>query len=173
MENQESNNKQPISNNMDKTADDKLDKEIIDQVEKMDLSDDKKETIISSIASLEMYSGPIPHPKILAGYDALDKGAAKKIIDNGIAESEHRRNLETSRQKRRGRMAWVSLIAVIVFIIITAIGTFYLAQDGHSIFATGTGLISFFTLVGTVSSNVETLSGNDDLTNNKDHDKNN
>lgn len=27
---------------------------------------------------MEMYNGPIPHPDILAGFDKLDKGAAKK-----------------------------------------------------------------------------------------------
>ena len=92
-----------------KVAKSKEDQELIAQVRKMPISDQEKDTII---ATLEMYSGPIPHPKILAGYEALDHGAAKKIIDNGIEESVHRRKLETVRQKRRGRLAWASMIAL-------------------------------------------------------------
>ena len=45
------------------------DQEIIDDIKKLDISSDKKQDII---ATMEMYSGPIPHPKILAGYQALD-----------------------------------------------------------------------------------------------------
>ena len=59
----------------DKAVKSKEDQEIIAQVRKMPISDQKKNDII---ATLEMYSGPIPHPKILAGYEALDPGAAEK-----------------------------------------------------------------------------------------------
>lgn len=75
----------------------KDDQEIIDQVKKLPLSEKQQEDII---ATMEMYSGPIPHPKILAGYQALYPNAAKKIIENGLDESRHRRHLETARQKK-------------------------------------------------------------------------
>ncbi|MFQ6761015.1 hypothetical protein [Limosilactobacillus reuteri] len=55
----------------------KDDQEIIDQVKKLPLSEKQQEDII---ATMEMYSGPIPHPKILAGYQALYPNAAKRII---------------------------------------------------------------------------------------------
>lgn len=66
------------------------DLDIIDALKRSDVAEDKKEDMI---ATLEMYNGPIPHPKILDGYDKLDPGAAKRIIDNGIGESNHRRNI--------------------------------------------------------------------------------
>jgi uncharacterized membrane protein len=144
-----------------------LDKEIIKQVENSDIPKDEQEHII---AAMSMYSGPIPHPKLLAGYEALYKGAAKKIIDNGIAESEQRRKLEEERQRRRGRLAWVSLIIAGCFVLFFTIGAVYLIMNEHPYFGGASGLISFFTFMGSISNNIDTLSGNDDLTNNKDHD---
>ena len=42
-----------------------------------------------------MQSGPIPRPDILKKYNDLDPGAAKKIINNGVQESVHRRKMES------------------------------------------------------------------------------
>lgn len=53
----------------------KLDQSIIDQFESFNISKKDKERMI---ATLSMYSGPIPTPALLAGYENLDKGAAKK-----------------------------------------------------------------------------------------------
>lgn len=53
--------------------------EIIDKLENM--PKDEKDDVI---ATLEMYSGPIPHPKILEAYQKLYPDAAKKIIENGL-----------------------------------------------------------------------------------------
>ena len=67
---EESDNKNQIS---------KEDQELIDQVKKLPISEKEQEDLI---ATMEMYSGPIPHPKILAGYQALYPDAAKRIIEN-------------------------------------------------------------------------------------------
>lgn len=144
-----------------------LDKEIIKQVENSDIPKDEKENIIATIS---MYSGPIPTPRILAGYEALDKGAAHKIIDNALKESEQRRSLEKDRQKRRGKLAWVSLIITGIFVLVFAVAAFYLILNNHPYFGGASVFIAFFTFMGSISSNVDILSGNDDLTNNKDHD---
>lgn len=93
----------------------KADQEIIDQVKKLPISEEKQKDII---ATMEMYSGPIPHPKILAGYQALYPDAAKEIIENGLDESRHRRQLETARQKRRGHLAWASMILLVIVCLI-------------------------------------------------------
>lgn len=83
------------------------------------------------IATLSMYSGPVPTPALLEGYENLDKGAAKKIIDNALAESEQRRKLEYPRQKRRGRMAWFSLFIVALFVVETGYLCYYFISIGH------------------------------------------
>lgn len=147
----------------------KNDQEIIDQVKKLPLSEKQQEDII---ATMEMYSGPIPHPKILAGYQALYPNAAKKIIENGLDESRHRRHLETARQKRRGRLAWASMILLVIVCLIFMIGSFYLILRGHQIIGSIFGATSFLTLVGSFMSNINVLSSNDDIAK-QTQDKNN
>lgn len=141
--------------------------EILNDIKKLPISENEKENII---ASLEMYSGPIPHPNILAGYNALDNGAAKKIIDNGIAESQHRRSMETARQKRRGRLAWASLIALVIICIIFIILSFFLIFNDHEVTGTIFSGFSFITLLGSLNSNITELSRNDDISRNNSKD---
>lgn len=146
----------------------KADQEIIEQVRKNpDLTSDAKENII---ATMEMYSGPIPHPKILAVYDALYKGAAKKIIDNGIAESEHRRKLESARQKRRGRLAWASMIILALICTIFMIGSFWLIMSNHKIIGSIFGVSAFLVLVGTFFNKISELTDVNDISTNKNKD---
>lgn len=82
----------------------KADQEIIDQVKKLPISEEKQKDII---ATMEMYSGPIPHPKILAGYQALYPDAAKEIIENGLDESRHRRQVVDVTRKLSIKTAWI------------------------------------------------------------------
>ena len=156
-----------------KEIDDKNDQEIIDQVKKLPLSNDEKNNII---ATIDMYSGPIPHPKILAGYEALDHGAAKEIIDNGIAESKHRRELETARQKRRGRLAWVSMMILAIVCIMFMLGSFYLIMNNHKVIGSIFGGSSFLIFVGYFFNYIDKLTSNNDISTNKtteDADKDN
>lgn len=148
----------------------KEDQEIISQVKRLPLSNQQKNEII---ATMEMYSGPIPHPTILAGYEALYHGAAKKIIDNGVEESAHRRGLETNRQKRRGHLAWASMIALVIVCLLFIAGSFFLIMNDHAIIGSIFGGSSFVVLVGSFLNNVEELSDNDDIsTNNNKEEKN-
>jgi uncharacterized membrane protein len=54
---------------------------------------------ISSVAQVQHatqhYSGPIPPPSILKGFDDLVPGAANRLITLAEEESKHRRELET------------------------------------------------------------------------------
>lgn len=67
--------------------------------------DDEAEEILDSLPERERktierymirqsYSGPLPPPHLLKQFDDVEPGTAKTIIDNFVAESEHRRNLE-------------------------------------------------------------------------------
>lgn len=147
----------------------KLDDQILNQIAKSDMSSKEKEEIT---AYLEMYSGPIPHPKILEGYQKLYPGAAKEIIDNGVEESKHRRELETARQKRRGQLAWTSLIVVSIFTLLCIIASIFLIFNNHSVAGSIFGGIGIFTLFGGVVGNIDDLTKNDDLTNTQDHNSN-
>lgn len=58
----------------------------------------------------EYYQGPLPHPDYLRQYEEMYPGAAKKMIDAGIRQTDHRINIETKAvngQVLRGHMGVV------------------------------------------------------------------
>lgn len=150
-----------LLNNKDDNSDISKDEELIDKVEALPKEEKRKLTM-----SLSMYSGPIPHPDILKGYEKLYSGAAKKMIDNGLEESVHRRTLETKRQKRRGSLAFVSLFALILFTIMLLIFSFLLIINDHAVIGTVFALGDFFWFVGKMDESVDKLSSNNDLNSN-------
>lgn len=46
------------------------------------------------ILSSQTYSGPLPHPSILDGYEKVVPGSARTIIDQFVAQSQHRMAME-------------------------------------------------------------------------------
>ncbi len=55
------------------------------------------------------FSGPLPHPEILAGYDQVVPGAAKRIIAMAEVQSRHRQDLERSIIQGDIRRSWYGL----------------------------------------------------------------
>lgn len=100
---------------------------------------------------LEVYQGELPHPKILEGYNQLYPEAAKRIIENGIAETVHRRAFENFfaekqfSERRRGQ--YFGFIVALASIG----GGVYLMSSGHTVIGSilsGTvalGLVAQFT----------------------------
>lgn len=126
--------------------------EILDKVDR--LGPEQKE---QAMLTLEMHYGPIPHPEILKKYEELDKGAAKLIIENGVQESVHRREMEKSyfkkseREKKRGQYLGFLIGTIVIS------GGVWLINGGHAI--TGT-LLSGTSLLGLVGSFTSNESGN-------------
>ena len=103
------------------------------------------------LEKLEIYQGDLPHPDILKGYQTLYPDAAKRIIENGIAETEHRRRMEEkylSNNINAHRLGQV--LGFIVALVIVLSGVF-LIFTGHGLagsIMTGTsalGVIGLFT----------------------------
>ena len=119
---------------------------IVDEVER--LPQEQRQVVLQK---LEIYQGDLPHPDILKGYQDLDSDAAKKIIDNGIAESQHRREMED--KYLSGNIASHKLGQLFGFIIalVVIIGGIYLIATDKQIAgsiltgATALGLIGLFT----------------------------
>ena len=118
---------------------------LVDKVEK--LPDEERQVVLER---LEIYQGDLPHPDILEGYNRLYPDSAKRIIENGIAESEHRRKMED--KYLSGNIAAHKFGQVLGFIVALAIitsGTF-LIFTGHAITgslmtgATAVGVIGLF-----------------------------
>lgn len=80
-----------------------------------------------------MYNGPISHPKVLEGYDKLDPGSAKRIINNGIEESIHRRKMEVITLKHITRSFYFRFILAFILAILFGLGSFYLVLNNHPI----------------------------------------
>lgn len=117
--------------------------EIIQKVDKLD--HEEKHAVMQT---LEMYSGPIPHPEILAQYDKIDPGAAKLIIENGVKESEHRRSLErnslTYTRNDRRRHDWMGFAIGVLGIAAGA----WLIHEGHTVVGTALSGGTIVVLVG-------------------------
>lgn len=120
--------------------------DIIDEVEK--LPPEQKQLVTRK---LEIYQGDLPHPDILEGYFKLYPDAPKKIIENGIAETEHRRMMEKKYLNSQifahnlGQYLGFAIALVII------IGGIYLIINNHAItgsILSGTsaiGVIGMFT----------------------------
>ena len=115
------------------------------------------------IPTLEMYTGPIPHPGILKEYDAIYPGAARKIINNGLGETSHRRHLENARVYVKVVLAGIAMLGFIAISILFIYASYKLLISNHvvtgSIFGTGTLVIS----VGSLITLIETLTNKDDI----------
>ncbi|WP_242258088.1 DUF2335 domain-containing protein [Streptococcus thoraltensis] len=120
-----------------------------DLVEKVERLPQKEREVVYE--KLEIYKGDLPHPETLKGYNELYPDAAKKIIDNGIAESEHRRSMESKYLQNNVRAHKLGqMLGFIIALSIVACGTF-LIFTGNPIsgsIMTGTtalGVIGLFT----------------------------
>lgn len=133
---------------------------VVDHIEKLPPKQQQM-----AMAKLEMYSGPIPHPDILEKYEKLYPGAAKSIIDNGVTESSHRRELEDKTieytRRDRKRRDWMGFIIGLVIIVVGAL----LIYLGHVVTGTILSGASALGLVGLFVDNGNESSGksqNDD-----------
>jgi len=49
---------------------------------------------VMAIQQEEFFSGPLPPPSLLSGYEQICPGVAERIINGGLAEGEHRRSID-------------------------------------------------------------------------------
>lgn len=115
-----------------------------------ELPESKRKVVIKSIQAIERESfrGPIPHPRLLKGYDDIQKGFAERIVAMAEKEQQHRFDCERKVIKssisstKRGQ--WMGFI-IAIFFCIAAIAMCFL---GHPIVA---GIIGGSTLVAVVT----------------------
>lgn len=131
--------------------------ELLDKIQSL-----PPEEKLSLTQTLEMYSGPIPHPQILAQFDALAPGSAKKIINNGVGESVHRRRLENVRGWGKMGLSYIMTISFFVLMSGFMYGSYLLVMDGHPVIGGIGGGLSFITLFGSISNLITGLTEKDD-----------
>lgn len=109
-----------IDKELNEEKKDKLEK-IDEELNNPNISKSEKEKLLMKRQHVEMYSGPLPPPSMLEEYEKIVPGSGKKIIDNGLEESNFRRefnkkNLDAvvSQEKRRDWMAFlIGLVSII------------------------------------------------------------
>jgi len=77
------------------------------------------------------FSGPIPHPDVLAGYDKVVPGLAVKIVEMANRQGEHRMGMETAALHGENFRATAGLVCGFVLTLaMIACGT-YVVLNGH------------------------------------------
>lgn len=94
--------------------------------------------LITLIGS-QYFSGPLPPPEILKQYDEIVPGFAQTIVDQFVAQGEHRRQLEkTAILSDVSRANW-GLAAGFLLAFIGIVGSLYIINAGR----TAAGITAF------------------------------
>lgn len=136
----------------------KVDPEILEAISS--LTDEQQKDLIPK---LEMYSGPIPHPSILKGFEEIDPGSAHKIIGNGLGETSHRRHLENARVYVKALLSIISLLAFIGVSVLFVWLSYKLIMSNHIVTGSIFGGATFFGVIGGLLSLTQTLNDKDDI----------
>ena len=94
--------------------------------------EDKKEKVLESIAIVqqEIFSGPIPHPRILSEYEKLMPGSTDRFMKMAEQQQAHRMKLEDAavnselKSNRNGQIFGFTLSAMVIIagIVMTFVG---------------------------------------------------
>lgn len=110
------------------------------------------EKVVQRFASLihyqEQFSGPIPPPKILKGYEDITSGSANRIISMAEKEQEHRHSMEKSMLNSGNRREELGLWFGFVLAMTLGLGGIYLISIGRPVEGFVAIIAEITTLVG-------------------------
>jgi len=99
-------------------------------------------------ASLQSFSGPIPHPSTLEGYERLVKGSADRIIQMAEKQVTHRHSIEKKIIKSETLNSLLGVIFAFVIAMTTVLGGVWVMVNGS---VWGGGFLGAAGLLGLVS----------------------
>lgn len=82
--------------------------------------------------SMEFAQGPFPPPKMLEGYERLSPGLALKLVDHGISEGQHRRELERKQTTAIYNIATHAQWLTASVLVLLSLSVFYMIYAGHA-----------------------------------------
>ncbi|MYH02114.1 MAG: DUF2335 domain-containing protein [Nitrospira sp. SB0675_bin_23] len=94
----------------------------------------RQTALVSSEASLKKsvsWSGPIPPPSALEGYENIIPGSANRILEMAEKQTEHRIELEKIVIQGDTKRSYVGLIAGFILSAMVIVGGIYLISTGH------------------------------------------
>ncbi|MBS9336418.1 DUF2335 domain-containing protein [Fructobacillus papyrifericola] len=116
----------------------------------------------NGVAKRSLSLGPLPNSQELERLEKIAPGSAEKIIDDIMAESDHRRSLEKKEQKEYWHSRKSGNRAAL-FVAVAMIGcTFSLVYFGHPIAGTLFGGTTFLSVVGMFINGKDEQSENED-----------
>lgn len=104
-----------------------------------------------SIARVERrleYSGPLPHPEILDGYEKVLSGSADRILKMAEKQQDHRISIENKLVNAENQSRLLGLVAGFLIATVGLGGAVYLGYNGKT---WESGIMSGGTLVGLVT----------------------
>ena len=95
--------------------------------QEMERRPEGEEPVLRKAEFHELTIGPVPPPEVLEGYERIVPGSAQLSFDNFVAESTHRRLLETEASRRdtfrskSGMFAGYCVALLLIFVAAIAI----------------------------------------------------
>ena len=100
------------------------------------------------VVQVEAYSGPIPSPEVIAGYERVLAGSANRIIKMAENEQGHRQKLERRNQLFQTGVTSIGQLFAFIMGMSGIAGGVYLVKNDKSIAGFGVFFSSLATLVG-------------------------
>ena len=85
-------------------------------------------------AGLSHFSGPLPHPEIMAGYEHTLPGSAERILHMTEEAQRHRHTMERASLQGAIRFDLLGWASSTVITILVLLGSFTLINQGQSVF---------------------------------------
>lgn len=101
-----------------------------------------------TLRTITAWSGPTPHPEILAQYEQLVPGTAKTFLNEPHIEAEHRRKLESDLVAEKINSSKRGQIMAFILAIMCILGSFGAIYLGFSVTGLAALLASIGVLVG-------------------------
>ena len=95
------------------------------------------------------WSGPLPPPSILKGYEEVVTGSARSLFENFATESKHRRDLEVRAADHTiwlSRMGMIAGYMTVLLLFVLAIVVLVLGHPWPAVSVMGIGLVTAISL---------------------------
>ena len=147
----------PLEDNSDEKPAEKKEldvpREVAEVIKEFGLSEEQESEIIKAVSVSMRFSGPLPHPQILEGYEKIVPGAGDRILRMAENEANHRHSVDNkcieidSRDSLLGIIAAFCLgMACVICGVIVIIKVPQLSGTIAGLLVTGGGLAS---IIGT------------------------
>lgn len=138
-----------------------------------ELESKSKEELLMIMTRMEMsmeeyYSGPLPHPRILEGYEEIIPGAADRILTMAENQASHRQEIEKTAISSNVKDSRLGVVFAFIIGMTGTLGGIYAITQGAvaaGTFITGASLASIVTsfIYGTRSEKAERTEKSKDI----------